>query len=156
MDGLLLVEMNGQRLRDSGGYERALLYALTMARVNAHGYRLDQILKLVKHADRVHLRAAGDPLPGPGPFTVYRGVAGRGAARRVRGLSWTTLAERARWFADRYGKYLHDPAVYRVTIQETSVLAYSNAREEQEFVVQLPADAKPERVVGVGVGGRAM
>jgi len=39
-------------------------------------------------ADRARLRALGDALPGPGPFTLFRGVAGRGAKRRVRGLSW--------------------------------------------------------------------
>lgn len=98
-------------------------------------------------ADRDLLLSAGDPLPGPGPFTIFRGVSGRTQARRIRGLSWTGSLERAQWFADR-GEYfgLADPAVFQVTIDADSVLAYSDERNEQEFIVMLPDSAKPVRV----------
>jgi hypothetical protein len=85
-------------------------------------------------ADRTKLRAAGDPLPGAGPFTVYRGVAGRGPARRVRGLSWTDDVEKAAWFAQRLPG-LSDPAIYRVIVEGNEVFACNFGRGEREFIV---------------------
>src|SRR5215471_6491506 len=38
---------------------------------------------LFEAADRSKLREARDPLPNTGPFTSFRGVGGRGSARRV-------------------------------------------------------------------------
>jgi hypothetical protein len=97
-------------------------------------------------ADRARLRAAGDPLPEP-PFTLYRGVAGRGPARRVRGFSWTASRERGPWFADRFTSLLHDPAVYTITVGEESILAYVNERQEEEFIVDpLALGHRPVRV----------
>jgi len=89
-------------------------------------------------ADRARLRALGDALPGPGPFTLFRGVAGRGAKRRVRGLSWTDDVTRARWFAQRHASRLGLPAVYRTVASHEDVFAFLNAREEREFVILPP------------------
>jgi hypothetical protein len=36
--------------------------------------------------------------------------------------------------------------VYEVTICERDVLAYTNRKGEEEFIVMLPASAKPVRV----------
>jgi hypothetical protein len=87
----------------------------------------------------------------PGRSLWYRGVAGRGRDRRVRGLSWTGSIELASGFAQDHARRLEwctfpDPGVYRITIAENAVLAYTNQDEEQEFVVMLPATVKPERV----------
>ncbi len=102
-------------------------------------------------ADRKKLRNAGDALPGNGPFTLYRGVAGVGRARHVRGLSWTASLPDAKWFATRYAlgfqspfACLENPAVYRVVVPADDVLAYLTDREEQEFIVLLPTSKRPK------------
>jgi hypothetical protein len=144
---LELVWRNVALLRERGVYEPALLDAFTATRTNNHRCPLRDLRLLFDLADRARLRAAGDPLPGPGPFSVYRGVSGRGATRRVRGFSWTASLERASWFANRYrGLSLPDPAVFRVTVRDEDVLAYTNGRLEQEFLVLLPSRVRPVRV----------
>jgi hypothetical protein len=60
----------------------------------------------------------------------------------VRGLSWTASLDRARFFARRYPN-LHNPAVFRMTVSAEHVLAYTNARKEEEFFVMLPASMRP-------------
>lgn len=140
---LSLVYRNQAALRARGLYERALLNAFVATRTNNRRWPLDTLASLFVVADVERLRAAGDPLPGPGPFTVYRGVAGRGRARRVRGISWTLSLEKARWFANRFG--YSDPAVFQVTINMESVLAYINTRGEQELIVLLPASVTTRR-----------
>ncbi len=99
---------------------------------------------MFQSADRARLRAEGDPLPGHGPFTIYRGVAGDEPVRRVCGLSWTASLEMAREFAERFA--LPDPGVYQITVEESNVLAYVNAKGEEEFIVLLPESAEPARV----------
>ena len=87
-------------------------------------------------------------MPGPGPFELFRGVAGRGRARRVRGFSWTASEKTAEWFADRAGEWgLHDPAVFRMEVNADNVFAYCNEREEQEFIVDHSALKKPKRTL---------
>lgn len=149
-----LVFWNQAHLQARGVYERGLMAAFIATRTNNHGWPLDHLRLLFELADRDRLRNEGDPLPGTGPFTVYRGVAGHGLARRVRGLSWTASPEQAAWFAGRLE--LHDPAVFRVTVDENRVLAYSNERYEQEFIVSLPQSLRPMRVLdGRGVSAAA-
>lgn len=143
---LKLVYRNIEELRARGLYETALLRAFVTTRTNNHGWPISALRLLFDVADRGRLRSAGDRLPGPGPFTLYRGVAGHGRARRVRGLSWTASLERARFFAHRFDGYLAAPAVFSVTVQEHDVLAYSNDRTEQEFIVMLPPSARLVRV----------
>ena len=144
-DGLALVSRNWIRLLKRGIYEVALLHAFIATRTNNAGVPSSALESLFSWADRAKLLAAGDPLPGPGPFTVYRGVAGRRQYRRERGFSWTTSLSRAQWFADRYSE-LPDPAVLQVEVALRHVLAYSNDREEEEFIVRLPRNARPRRV----------
>lgn len=139
-----LVMMNAGPLLARGLYERALVEAFHRTRTNNHMHSVASLCALFAHADRARLRAA-EPLPGPGPFAIYRGVGGRGPARRVRGLSWTADIDKARWFAERArGWGLADPAVYTATVAEPDVLAYVNAREEQEFIV-FPDRLRPRR-----------
>jgi hypothetical protein len=139
---LRIVALNGAALRAKGIYERALLSAF--AHTNHADWSLLALRRLFASADRGRLRSGGDPLPGPGPFTIYRGVAGVEPARRVCGLSWTSSAEEARPFAHRLR--WPDPGVYRITVRATDVVAYLNMKEEAEFVVMLPETARPERV----------
>jgi len=137
-----LLAANVPLLKELDVYERGLLSALIASRTNNYVHR-GTIPWLIERADRTKLRAAGDLLPGPGPFTVYRGVAGHGRARHVRGLSWTASLDRARFFARRYPT-LHNPAVFRVTVSAKHVLAYTDERKEEEFLVTLPKATRPE------------
>src|SRR5207244_1151551 len=121
-----LLAANAALLTELDIYERGLLVALFGSRTNNYARR-DMALSLIRQANRGKLLAAGDPLPGPGPFTLYRGVAGRGPARQVRGLSWTGSLETARWFARRYPG-LGDPAVFTAVVQANDVLSYTHAR----------------------------
>ena len=101
-------------------------------------------------ADRAKLRAAGDALPSTGPFTLYRGVAGIGRARRIRGWSWTASLPIAQWFATRsFHLGAPKPAVYTITIEEPNILVYSNERTENEFIVRVPRTVKILRVRGL-------
>jgi hypothetical protein len=139
-----LVRFNRLALKERGLYEPALLHAFTSTRVNNHRWPMNELRYLFRSADPARLRAAGDPIP-PGPFTLYRGVAGRGPARRIRSFSWTASLERAWWFARRFPD-LYDPGVYTVTVGEDSILACVDDRKEQEFIVDVPQTAKPVRV----------
>ena len=134
---------NAQMLKERGLFERGLLEAWTSANINIRSWSPTFTNWIFgKFADRDRLRAAGQPLPGEGPFTLYRGVAGRGPARRVRGISWTASMERARWFANWYADRfrLENPCIYRTSASQEHVLACSNDRQEDEFLVLLPSD----------------
>ena len=145
---LYIVVDNLVALRVRGLFEQALLHAWTATRTNNRNWSTARIRHLFTIANRAKLHTAGDPLPGPGPFTLYRGVAGRGAARRIKGISWTACFERAKWFAERYS--LPDPAVFTVQAKVRDVLAYMNDRNEEEFLVLLPRHVKPRRVKFTG------
>ena len=142
-----LVVYNMQALKASGLYEEALLPAFIATSTNNAHWPLTDLRKLFQEADRERLRAVGSPLPGPGPFTIYRGVAGKGRARRVRGLSWTASMHQAWWFAS--GRAWHgrlaDPAVFRVTVPEKDVWTYCNDRQEEEFIIRLSTRTRPTR-----------
>ena len=100
-DGLALVLHNMKRLRERGLYEEALLWGFTSSRENNYRW-FTKLADMFHKADRTRLRQVGDALPGDGPFTLYRGVAGNGRARRVRGFSWTEDLQVAKWFALRF------------------------------------------------------
>jgi hypothetical protein len=137
-----------EALHQQGFYEVALLEALTMPRGNTSWLPLAFLHRLIAEADRRRLLAAGDPLPPQLAYRLYRGVAGRGAARRIRGLSWSLSLEKAQWFATRGAEFfgLPDPAVYTVRIPCWDVLAYINDRQEQEIITILPEWVRPRRV----------
>jgi len=146
-NALALVFDNSYSLRERGMYEKALLEAYSGTRTNHHHWSPDTLRFMFDRADRARLRAAGDPFPHKGPFTLYRGVAGVGRARRLRGLSWTASLERAWWFARRFPK-IANPKVFRVSVAVEDVLAYINDhyRKEGEFLVLLPKTTKPVKV----------
>jgi hypothetical protein len=138
---------NAPMLKERGLFERALLDAWTGARTNIRNWHPSFTRSIFgKIADRERLLAAGQPLPGEGPFTLYRGVAGHGASRRVNGISWSSSVERAEWFAAWYADRFHlpNPCIYRSVVEKKHVLAYTNERQEQEFLVLLPRGHKAE------------
>ena len=126
---------NAPLLRKHGMYEDALEYTFTSGRAPGEGWGL-----IFSFADRERLRKCGNPLPHAGPFTLYRGVAGRGRQRAVRHFSWTGTLDVARWFAglasytDGHSS-LPDPAVFVVTVPASEVLFYTDDRNEDEYVV---------------------
>lgn len=143
--GLKTTFYNQGILRRLGILEDAFFEAVTGTNINNHvDYSL--IGPLVETLDCERLRDAGDPLPGSGPWTIYRGVAGKTSARRKRGYSWTQDRERAEWFAKRYE--WPDRAVYRTSVKEEEILFYTNVREEEEFFVKLPPRHHIEKVLG--------
>ncbi len=125
-------------------YEEALLDAYIGTRTNFSRWSVYLINYLFEKADRQKLLECGDPLPGDGPYIIYRGVSGRGAARRIRGISWTGSLERAIWFAKRF--YFEKPAVFEATVEKVLVYAYSNERNEAEFLCKIPSDLKLKKV----------
>ncbi|SIO63339.1 hypothetical protein SAMN05444166_7317 [Singulisphaera sp. GP187] len=129
---LQLVVDNFRPLKERGIYEQSLLAAFTSCRVNHHEWSDGWMDWLFGEADPIRLRQAGEPLPGPGPFHLYRGIAGTGRARRLRGYSWTRSLEVACWFATRLD--LPSPAVLTAEVSEGAVLAYHDVRSEQEFI----------------------
>jgi hypothetical protein len=129
-DKLQLVSQNVSALKERGIYEKCLLRAYVGCRMTIS---TSAPVDLFAAADRAKLRAAGDNLPGPGPFVLYRGIAGHGRARRPRGVSWTSSISIACWFAVRFD--LPAPAVITTTVEHAEVLAYVNSRTEQEFII---------------------
>ncbi len=144
--GIALVWHNREMLRRLDVYESALLGAFTGTRATNANYPLRMLKYMLNDAVRGKLRLCGDQLPGPGPFTVYRGVSGRGAARRVRGIHWSNGLEAACWFAMRpiYGR--ENPAIFRAVVNTDEVLVYTDERQEKEFLVLLAARNRPQPV----------
>jgi hypothetical protein len=135
---LTLVYLNTRELQRRGLYEATLLEAFAAMRANNRGASSPLLDVMWYDADRSRLRAAGDPLQGDGPFTVYRGVAGHGAARRIQGFSWTSSLEMAGWFAARFR--LPHPAVFTMTVDDADALAYRH--RESEFIVRVESTGK--------------
>jgi len=135
---LTFVFNNRYALRGRGIYAKALLFAMTSMNTSHWERRtIDHLLNDI--VDRDELRKAGDELPGSGPFTVYRGVSGRGRNRRVRGLSWTDSLDIACYFASVRYDHLPVGSVYSATVGTDEVYAYLNENEgrgEQEFIAR--------------------
>jgi hypothetical protein len=129
---LALVWDNIPALRDRGIYEAALVEALIGCKGNNRGWSISALKTLFHFGDRKKLLAAGQPLPGAGPFTVYRGVSGEKPFRRINSLSWTSSLDVACWFAKRNA--LKDPAVYRAKLNADDVFCFKQDRGEMEFI----------------------
>jgi len=69
----------------------------------------------------------------PEEITVHRGV--RHRTYWPRGMSWTRDKERAVWFAHRLSTLKQTPTVLTAKVLKRDVLAYINARGEEEVVV---------------------
>ncbi len=141
---LAFVSDNAFLFNQIGIYEKALVYAYLGCSVNFVHWPFEEIQELFDIADREKLMDAGDPLPSDGPFTLYRGVSGEGEDRRERGISWTADYDKAVWFANRL--YCKDPAVLKADVDRECVLAYSNKREEQEFMCIIPEDLELKKI----------
>jgi hypothetical protein len=139
---------NRTQFQARGIYEAAIVDAYCAVRTNLHNWSTQKLEEMLLLGDRQKLLAAGGPLPGEGPFTVYRGVSGSGRLRRVRGTSWTGSLGVACWFALRFG--FPNPAVYQARVSAAGVYCYITQRKEQEFV------CRPTRCVDVGLTAQEM
>jgi hypothetical protein len=140
---LALVSDNLFALKDRGIYEKCLLDALIMPRINNRQWSMSTLVFFLAQADRAKLRAAGSPPPRTDNLVIYRGVAGTGGARRVRGLSWTRSLTVASWFAIRCG--LPVPAVFTTEIATADAFAFYDGRNEQEVIV-IPEECRRIRL----------
>src|SRR5205085_4174358 len=80
---------NWRILHNAGMFEAAFLDAWGAQKDGVPHWSIGFCRTFFATLDRVKLLCAGDPLPPGDSFTVYRGVAGIGSKRRVRGYSWT-------------------------------------------------------------------
>ncbi|NLG18832.1 MAG: hypothetical protein GX556_16020 [Fibrobacter sp.] len=132
-------------LVENGKLAEALLWAWSATRTNNSGHKLADLRYLFITAGREALLKHSDKLPHGGPFELYRGVNGIGANRRVKGLSWTSDFEEAKFFAERYKDQLPGkPAVFKIVAPIEWVYGYTQDREESEYILLLPPDAKPK------------
>ena len=150
IERLDVVVDNDRVLRKAGLLEEAFLDAWSYRKWGIPSWDDDYCEFWFAHLDRAALLKAGDPLPAGDSFVVYRGVAGDGIARRVRGYSWTGDEGTARRFArlrvENFG--LGNPAVYSAVIKRADVLAYIDAsgKDEKEFLL-LPRKLAELRIV---------
>ena len=144
-DGMDLVLENAAELKRMGMYEEALVAAFTGCTVNHSEMPLRIIRIMFRAADRAKLRGLY-PLEGTGPFTLYRGVSGKGAARRVRGVSWTDDLDKAKWWANRLSILYEHPAVHEVVVPAKHILLFTNERNEREYIVALPPEIRTKKV----------
>jgi hypothetical protein len=84
---------------DTATLAERLVRAITWHDRNWHHTSTSEIHHWLKFAGREKMLAAGKALPIPGPFVLYRGVAGDGIHRRRRGVSWADSLKQAQWFA---------------------------------------------------------
>jgi len=115
----------------NGMYEAALIDGYVGMKHGTRHYPMLHLLRLFRLADRVKLMQLSDRAQ-TFPITVYRGVAGRGRSRRIRGLSWTSNLNIACWFARRAGIKLDDPAVYEATMTLENV--FCSCKYECEII----------------------
>jgi hypothetical protein len=128
---LAIIVDNLPALKSRGIYESAVVHGFTGCKTNHSHWSIAVIESLFRMAGPEKLRAVGLPLPGPGPFTVYRGVGRQGRERQISGMSWTLSLDVACKFAWAGG---HDPAVYKATVKAEQVYCFFNERHEEEFI----------------------
>ena len=142
MLGFEFLKKNWDELKQDGLLEEAFLYAYTSPRANVQHVQASVIMFMASHCNRDKLQACCDKMPEGDSFTLFRGIAGNGAKRRKRGLSWTGDFEKAKWFATRYMEKhrIACPAVVQAIVPRESVLFYTNERNEDEYVCLLEMD----------------
>lgn len=136
---------NLRLLKKIDKYKEALLDAYHSIRINYSNWSMDLLRFLFRQADIEKLRTTGDPIPNQETFTLYRGMSGIGRKRHVNSFSWTDSPNTAAWFARRFPD-LPNPAVFKVTVPNESIMACCNDRNEREHLLRLPLPVNPMRM----------
>jgi len=142
--GMRFVHDNIEELREMHMYERALLYAFSGVETSLHHWPFKEIKHMFEIADPDRMQAAGDEVPNQETFTLYRGVAGNGPAKRVKSVSWTASVEVAAFFAMRFNH--PDPAVYQIVVSNKEILAHNSGRSESEYLLKPSSIPQPKRI----------
>ena len=134
---------NLRALIEAGVYERVLVETFIGCQHNWSQWPIHILHMMFNAGDKGKVLSYAQPAPGGFPLTVYRGVAGIGKQRRIRGLSWTTDLDMARWFAERssqaYG--LKSPAAYEAQVEQDQFYGYyPDNRGEHEVICIMPSD----------------
>lgn len=135
-----LVMDNIYPLLKRGIFEEAFMYGYVAGRIASTGLLVpDEMEFLLSFCDRGKLLKAGDPLPEGDRYVLYRGVGDEDDIQSVRRWSWTSSLEKAWWFAKDASKTYgtNNPAVYRLEVEKGQVLAYTNQRKEEEYIVHV-------------------
>lgn len=69
----------------------------------------------------------------PDCVDIYRGI--RKGSNKVKGMSWTTDIEVAKWFSQRFTDGHNMGDVYKASIRKSDILAYFEGANESEIVV---------------------
>jgi hypothetical protein len=69
----------------------------------------------------------------PEIISIYRGVSDKRTKHKA--LSWTISYKVANWFAHRWNKASGTPKILKSSIRKSDVYMYTNARNEEEIVV---------------------
>lgn len=139
---------NLARFNEIGKYEEALLEAYQETWFNYSHYNKYFLRFLFRIADPDKLRLAGDPIPKCDSVILYRGISGRGSARRVSGISWTKSLNVAAWFAYHHfdWEYFENPTVYKIKVDPKYIIAALDGRDEKECLLLPPLPVKPRKV----------
>lgn len=146
---MTLVLENAYPLLKRGILEKAFMAGYVAGRVASLALLNDTDMKfLLDLCDKKKLLEAGDPLPRAEKFVLYRGVADANDAKAIRRWSWTSSQRRAWRFAEDASEThkTANPAVFRLEVKRKQILAYTNQRQEQEFIVELREKDRPVRV----------
>lgn len=128
---LELVAVNRKLLKVRDIYEATIVSAVSGCKTNHRHSGIDS-LALLLIADKTKLRAASDPLPGDGPFTIFRGTSRDEAASKECGISWTLSRDVACKFACAW--HGENGVVLRSEVAESEVFFFTDQRSEQEMI----------------------
>lgn len=131
-------------IRCCGLIKEFVSYAYVGTKNNLSSYPLNLFRHLFSFCNKDALRKLNDPFEVKPFYDLYRGVSGKGRARRLRGYSWTSSLDTAKFFSIRMN--LANPSVFTTRVKYDDIYFYTNNREENEFVCHIPPDAKLTRV----------
>jgi hypothetical protein len=131
---------NYRPLVEKGILEEALVRAFSGARFNNSNIQQSTIDFMLYQADKEKMLSLGLLPEEKDTYTLYRGISGKGAARRKYGHSWTGTLDIAIWFAKRLS--FDKPIVYRAEVPKDCICFYIDDRNEDEYVCLIPRDLK--------------
>ena len=131
---------NWKALRERGMLPAALVQAIIGCKVNNRRWNPNDIAGYLvcckEQCGMEGIRACGEDPGYAHPetgITLYRGVAGVGRSRKVKGVSWTDDLGVASWYARRL--HMPDPAVFATEVCIGEVFCFTDKRCEREYLI---------------------